>query len=125
MRLSRATKSEADRSTVETVIDLVHLDQYTLGDRALQAQLLQLFRTQLKIQTKNLALCNTENDWKSGTHTLKGAARAVGAGEVCQVAEKMEAIPFADQVGRRTMVKRLEEVRTAFEADVEQYICNR
>lgn len=125
MGLSRATKSEADRSTVETVIDLVHLDQYTLGDRALQAELLQLFRTQLKNQTKTLVSCKTEDDWKSGIHTLKGAARSIGARQVCEVAEAMEAIPFADKEGRDAVLEQLTDVRAMFESNVGQYLQHR
>lgn len=122
MKLGPAKKSETDRSLVENVIDLVHLDQYTLGDRALQAELLQLFRAQLKNQTKTLVSCNTENAWKSGIHTLKGAARAVGAGQVCVVAEAMELISFTDQASRAAILEQLTAARTVFESNVEQYL---
>ena len=122
MNLNPAKKSETDRPSAGNVIDLLHLNQYTLGDRALQAELLQLFRVQLKNQTKTLVSCNTENAWKSGVHTLKGAARAVGAGQVCEVAEAMEWISFTDQAGRDTVLDQLKAARAVLESHVEQYL---
>jgi len=120
-----AQKRKVERPFVENVVDLVHLDQYTLGDRALQAELLQLFRTQLKNQTKTLVSCNTEDDWKSGVHTLKGAARSIGARQVCEVAEAMEAIPFADKEARDAILQQLSDVRAMFESNVGQYLQHR
>ncbi len=117
-----ARKTESDQSNVGNVIDLEHLDQYTLGDRGLQSELLQLFRIQLMNQTKSLVSCDTESNWKSGTHTLKGAARAVGAWQVCEVAEAMEQISFADEQGRVAILERLTAARTAFESHVGQYL---
>ncbi len=117
-----ARKVESDQPTVGDVIDLEHLNQYTLGDRELQSELLQLFRIQLMNQTKSLVSCDTENNWKSGTHTLKGAARAVGAWQVCEVAEAMEQISFADEQGRSAVLERLTAVRAVFEAHVGQYL---
>jgi len=122
MSLSPVKKSETGGPFVENVVDLEHLNQYTLGDRALQAELLQLFRTQLKNQAKTLVSCNTENAWKSGVHTLKGAARAVGAWQVCEVAEAMELISFTDQESRTAILDRLIAVRAVFDSNVEQYL---
>lgn len=122
MNLNPAMKTEAARPAAGNIIDLPHLNQYTLGDRALQAELLQLFRVQLKNQTTSLVSCRSENSWKSGIHTLKGAARAVGAGQVCEVAEAMEWISFADQAGREAVLDQLKAARAAFETHVEEYL---
>ena len=122
MNLNPAKKSDTGRLPAGNVIDLLHLNQYTLGDRALQAELLQLFRVQLKNQTKTLVSCNTENAWKSGVHTLKGAARAVGAGQVCEVAEAMEWISFTDRIGRDAVLDQLKTARAVFESHVDRYL---
>lgn len=122
MSLNPDRKGAAVRSIVENVIDLEHLDQYTLGDRTLQAELLQLFRTQLKNQTNILMSCGTEVDWKSAAHTLKGAAHAIGAGQVRRVAETMETIPFTEKGGRDALVKQLKLAGADFESQVERYL---
>jgi HPt (histidine-containing phosphotransfer) domain-containing protein len=64
-------------------IDLNHLDRYTGGDRAINEEILRLFEDQCgQILTKLAALGESETDvksWRELTHTLKGAARGIGA----------------------------------------------
>lgn len=60
-------------------IDFEHLGRYTMGDRALEVEILGLFVMQLPETLGRLMSATTEADWKSATHTIKGSARAVGA----------------------------------------------
>ena len=122
MKPERAAASNVDGGSVQAVVDLGHLDQYTLGDRSLQAELLQLFRAQLKDQTEALIACSEAAAWKSAVHTLKGAARSIGAGQVGEVAEAMEQVQFSDEAGRAAGLSRLIAVRAAFEAEIEEYL---
>lgn len=117
-----AAASNVEGGFVEAVIDLAHLDQYTLGDHALQSELLQLFRVQLKNQTEELVSCSDAALWKSAVHTLKGAARSIGAGQVAEVAEAMERVPFSDETGRAAVLSRLLAARAGFEAQIEEYL---
>ena len=122
MKPKQAAVSNVDGGSVEAVVDLAHLDQYTLGDHSLQVELLQLFRAQLKDQTEELVSCADEAVWKSAVHTLKGAARSIGAGQVGAVAEAMELVPYSDAAGRAAVLSRLIAVHAAFETQIEEYL---
>jgi HPt (histidine-containing phosphotransfer) domain-containing protein len=64
-------------------VDLNHLDRYTGGDRAINEEILRLFEDQCsQILGKLEALGQSEADaksWREMMHTLKGAARGIGA----------------------------------------------
>ncbi len=122
MKADQAAENCKDSSSVEAIVDLAHLDQYTLGDHALQAELLQLFREQLKCQAEELVSCTDATLWKSAVHTLKGAARSIGAGHVAAAAEAMERTAFSDQAARAAVLSRLIAVRAAFEARIDDYL---
>ena len=104
-------------TAASAVIDLCHLDQYTLGDQDLQRELLELFRMQLDTQQAELRQCADPDAWKRSAHTLKGAARAVGAFQVADVAERMEDIDFANERDCERALGDLGKVREAFEAE--------
>lgn len=71
-------------------VDLHHLRRYTLGDPALEAEILALFAADLPTRLSAMRTAATEKDWKMATHTLKGAGRAVGAWQVAERAEAAE-----------------------------------
>ena len=104
------------------IIDIVHLDQYTLGDQGLQKELLQLFRIQLKDQVNELMACASEINWKSACHLLKGASRAVGAWQISQIAEALEEASFEDDANRAALLSKLLSAKARFEAEVLQYV---
>jgi HPt (histidine-containing phosphotransfer) domain-containing protein len=82
----------------DRAIDLVHLSRQTLGDRDLEVELLSLFEKQAAqvIQRLKQASGNGERRWKHDlAHTLKGSARAVGAGRVASVAQAYEEVLFS------------------------------
>lgn len=75
------------------VLDLVHLSRQTLGDVALETELLALFESQARQFAKRLAGPSHPGDekWRAElAHTLKGSARAVGAFKAAQAAENYE-----------------------------------
>lgn len=77
----------------ERAIDLDHLSRQTLGDRALERDVLTLFERQARQVLAQLAQPprEAENKWRGGlAHTLKGSARAIGAFEVARAAERYE-----------------------------------
>ncbi len=79
------------------VLDRDHLAQYTGGDAALEAELFALLGTQIEACMAKLRQAQAEAGWAEAAHTLKGAARGVGAmalGEACACAE---AHPLSDQ----------------------------
>lgn len=71
-------------------VDLKHLRRYTLGDRALEHEVLELFLAQLPATIASLSTACNDRDWFMAAHTLKGSGRAVGAWRIARLAEQAE-----------------------------------
>jgi len=74
----------------EALFDAAHLAVYTLGDRELEAEVLQLFIDQAQIYRQRLLEANTPQEWREAAHSLKGSARGVGAFALGAFAERLE-----------------------------------
>lgn len=98
-------------------IDFAHLDQYTLGDEGLQGELLRLFSMQLEAQMAELQDCTDAGTWKQASHTLKGAARAVGVWQVADVAERLEMAGFDGGPGDARDLADLKQAAAAFQEE--------
>ena len=70
-------------------IDLVHLAKQCFGDRDLEREVLQIFVTQSETNLKRLEGADTVACAEIA-HTIKGAARGVGAWHVAEEAESLE-----------------------------------
>jgi HPt (histidine-containing phosphotransfer) domain-containing protein len=69
------------------VLDRAHFDHMTGADRALQLEVLGLFRGQVEGWRAAFA---GAGDWRSAVHTMKGSARGIGLNalaEACEAAE--------------------------------------
>jgi len=84
--------SEGTESSREWPVDLGHLRRYTLGDKALEDEVLRLFVSQLSETLASLRSAATQREWKTATHALKGSSRAVGAWRIAALAEEAETI---------------------------------
>lgn len=96
---------------MENAIDREHLDAATFGDRALRSEVLQLFQTQVRM----LTVAIREADGKArrdAAHTLKGAARGIGAFALADAAEAIER-------GDETALAQLETLATQASEDAE------
>jgi len=85
--------------SAEAAIDLGHLSRYTGGDSALNAEILRLFETQaseLVHQLKTILDARDAKSWKEVTHTIKGAARGVGAFAMADAAAQCELLGLDD-----------------------------
>ncbi len=71
-------------------IDLAQLDRSTLGDRALQLELLALFDRQAKGLLAEIESMPDMTARQAAAHTLKGAALGVGALAVADAAQYFE-----------------------------------
>lgn len=81
----------------QSPIDFAHLKRYTLGDRALEREVLSLFATQLHRTLADLREAASDRDWRMATHALKGSSRAVGAWHLANAAEAAERHPGVPQ----------------------------
>jgi len=72
------------------ILDRDHLGQYTAGDAQLETELFSLLSGQIEACLTRLQHSKSEQDWSEAMHTLKGAARGVGAMELGQACENAE-----------------------------------
>jgi HPt (histidine-containing phosphotransfer) domain-containing protein len=105
-------------------VDLSHLARYTGGDRTLNTEILRLFNGQLNDMVGQLLTVLEQRDarkWREVTHTIKGAARGVGAfamGEAAAAAEPVDPITSHDRAVQVIEALRVEgEAVKAFIAD--------
>jgi hypothetical protein len=71
-------------------LDLSHLGRMTFGDRGLESEVLQLFDRQAAMLAERLGGA-TATIAGCHAHTIKGAARGVGAWRLALAAEQVEA----------------------------------
>ena len=116
-----------DKATMTTAgrpIDLDHLNRYTGGDAALNEQILRLFEDQCASTLDKLETLARKNGagskaWHELTHTLKGAARGVGAFALADVAAEAEKVP-GDREAALEVLHRLRNKSMAVQMFVEQ-----
>ncbi len=92
-----SNESARGESAAEPVIDLVHLSRQTLGDAALETELLRLFEAQARAFAARLLAPEPQNEAARDiqqrivlAHTLKGSARAIGAFALAKAAQAYE-----------------------------------
>jgi HPt (histidine-containing phosphotransfer) domain-containing protein len=85
----------------ERPIDLVHLSRMTLGDRALERDVLSLFDRQMgflmeRIETAPASVA------AAAAHTLKGSANGIGAFALAKAAARVEEAALSGHVAARS-----------------------
>lgn len=107
-------------------VDLAHLARYTGGDAALNAEVLQLFATQASDLLCQLAAVLQSKDlknWKHVTHTVKGAARGIGAFALADAAADAEPLdPGVDGERAQAALKRLNAQADTVRLFIEAYL---
>ena len=105
-------------------VDLTHLARYTGGDKTLNTEILRLFNGQVSDMVEQLLGVLEQRDgrkWREVTHTLKGAARGVGAfgmGDAAAAAEPVDPTTSPDRAVEVIEALRVEgEAVQAFIAD--------
>ena len=73
-------------------IDFNNLNRYSGGDIELTAELFGLFQHQVEMWGRALIVDTDDESWESVTHSLKGAAYAVGALALAKLCEDAEAL---------------------------------
>jgi hypothetical protein len=93
-------------SEPEPPIDLAHLHHMTLGDPAVEREVLKLFDRQITMQLARMAGASPELVAASA-HTLKGSAAGLGALPLFKAAEAVEAAAKASPEALDTAVRSL------------------
>jgi Hpt domain len=87
MLKSQKLQSSSNHSQSSCVVlDVAFLNHATFDDRALRTEILGLFSTQLDVLLDSLSHPQSAESWRYLTHTLKGAAAAVGAMQIASIA---------------------------------------
>ncbi len=84
-----AEASAVEDTAGEAAIDLAHLARMTLGERGLEAEVLDLFERQADVLLAHIRDA-TPPAAAAFAHTLKGSARGIGAFGVAAAAEAIE-----------------------------------
>lgn len=71
-------------------IDLDYLRRFTLGNAALEAEVLRLFSDHAPLYLDQLRSATTAKAWAEAAHTIKGSAAAIGARRLASIAEMVE-----------------------------------
>lgn len=107
-------------------VDLDHLARYTGGDKSLNAEILRLFDGQISEMVEQLQSILDQRDqkkWRQITHTIKGAARGVGAfamGQAAADAEPVDPAAHPDEAGQA--LKCLKSQGEAVQAFIADYL---
>ena len=107
-------------------IDLTHLARYTGGEHTLNAEILRLFDGQITAMVSDLKGVLAQRDakrWRQIAHTIKGAARGVGAfrmGEAAAAAEPVDLVMHVDMA--EAAIARLMREGDAVQAFIADYL---
>ena len=106
-------------------VDLAHLARYTGGDAALNAEILRLFDNQASELVQRLRAILEARDaksWKTAIHTLKGAARGIGAFSLGDAAAAAEPIDPADSKTATAALQSLESKTDQVHVFIQAYL---
>jgi HPt (histidine-containing phosphotransfer) domain-containing protein len=91
VRPAPASAGPGDRG-IGDAVDRAYLARFTLGNAALEREVLELFAAQVPIYLTRLREAVTAAAWKEAAHTIKGSAAAIGAWRLARFAEMAEKI---------------------------------
>lgn len=97
------------------VLDRAHFDHMTGADRALQLEVLGLFRMQ--VDSWRAAFAGGEA-WREAVHTMKGSARGIGLSVLAAACEEAENAPDA---AREAALARVQAALAEALATLEQF----
>ena len=109
----------------EAPIDLAHLARYTGGEKALNAEVLRLFDSQIGemvAQLQNILAQRDVRRWREVTHTIKGAARGIGAFEMGEAAAAAEPIDPGNAERALAAIQSLEEEAEIIRGFIRNYL---
>ena len=109
----------------QEAVDLDHLCRYTGGDSALNAEVLRLFDAQaneLVARLNSILDARDAKSWKQVTHTLKGAARGIGAFALADAAAFAEPIDPADRAHAAPALNTVKERIAAVQDFIRDYL---
>ena len=110
---------------VATPIDLDHLARYTGGERSLNAEILKLFDSQVTDMVGQLNAVIELRDakrWREIAHTIKGAARGVGAFGMGEAAAAAEPVDPANAEKAKAAIETLQAEADTVRGFIQNYL---
>jgi HPt (histidine-containing phosphotransfer) domain-containing protein len=102
-------------------LDVTFLDINTFGDKALRSEIIGLFLAQLDGAKRSLEAPMNETAWQFLSHTLKGAAAAVGARQIAALADAWDKCQApSNSADREALADRLATLMADFKAAAER-----
>lgn len=81
-------------------IDRSYFARFTMGNAALEREVLELFAAQAPAYLERLRDARALKDWRDAAHTIKGSASAIGAWRLARMAEMAEKIDIEAEMAR-------------------------
>ncbi len=100
---------EPSRAKRNRPIDLMHLNRQTMGDRALEQEVLCLFLQQSQQVREQMSRAEA-GQCKQLAHGLRGSAQGVGAFAIAECAAEIESHPD-DRQAKKRLAKLIDEAR--------------
>lgn len=92
-----------------SAVDFDQLQRFTLGNRSLEEEVLNLFRTQSVLYIERLRTAADDLAWLEAAHTLKGSAAGIGAHRVREAALECEILTGEERTANgEAALKRLQ-----------------
>ncbi len=110
------------RRDLTGAVDFAYLESFAAGDMAVVEEVLGLFREQAELWLRLLDSMAPGDAWRDAAHTIKGAARGIGANAL---AEACAAAELADSPAAAERTALLDRVRDALDltlADIAAYL---
>ena len=108
--LGDMTKSTSEAVRAQAV-DLAHLARHTMDDRDLEREVLEMFVVQSQVYLIRLKDARTADAWRDAAHTIKGAARGIGAWPVAEMADEVERLSKVDDPeAQRAAIRELDKL---------------
>jgi hypothetical protein len=88
-------------------VDLTHLARYTMGNSAIEQEVLDLFRRQTRLYFEKLSQATTADSWRDAARVLMASAQSVGAWQMLRSADAAERLSFTSPLPVRLEALRL------------------
>jgi HPt (histidine-containing phosphotransfer) domain-containing protein len=120
---AKPADAAAMSSALPAPVDMDHLARYTGGDSAIDREILTLFVQQSSAMLAELPGVRDAKTWRHIVHSLKGAARGIGAFSLADLAAEAEPLdPAAQRVKADAILAQLKARADAVQAFVEAYL---
>jgi HPt (histidine-containing phosphotransfer) domain-containing protein len=117
-RLDQSREGRAGRPSAP--IDRAFLARFTLGNAAIEREVLELFAGHVPLYLEQLCAANTAKAWRNAAHAIKGSALGVGAARLARFAELAERLDIEAEVA---LAEGVREQAIAAIAEAQDEVC--